>query len=44
MVLVVLSVVNRHDSNVERPLFRERVSFDWRGVSSALSEMVPSTP
>jgi hypothetical protein len=42
-VFVVLSMESCHESNVERPLCTERASFDWRGVSSALLEAVPST-
>jgi len=33
-VVVIHSMVNYHASNVERPLCKQRVSFDRRGVSS----------
>jgi hypothetical protein len=42
-VVVIHRMLNYHASNVERPLCKQRVSFDRRGVSSTLKKTVTST-
>jgi hypothetical protein len=40
-IFVMLNMVNCYDSNVERALCREWVSFDWRGIA-AMKKTMPS--